>query len=144
MVTRITVILGLVLQSFLLLCCGGGMHYPAAAPSECCAQSEDAGCDCCSHRESKLEQTKEPKLSASCLEGCGWACECSVSADSPRVPPKSERKIADQPPRPAGSGVAIELPRLSENLKIVLRVEPPPPRIDSGRRACEEFCRWTI
>lgn len=143
---RYGIILALVFESLLLLCCAGQSNVGRASlgsTESCVSQPSTHESECCC--EDQAEQI-EPATDLAAVPASERCCRCPLTVQSPQIPTLPQRR----------SG--IELSRAPVLKPVPLEVVPPahtslssnivpasndPPDI-AGRLACERFCRWTI
>ncbi|MGH7244558.1 MAG: hypothetical protein ACREJD_14195 [Phycisphaerales bacterium] len=145
---RYGVILGLVFQSLLLLCCAGRLPVASGAVAtggcQVATHSSESSCCCQDDGASVDEPTSiDHPVFAKIPERC---CECPLTVDSPRVPAVPDRRPGIELTRlslAVGAAFSIALPDHSFCSFASVPALSHPPEF-AGRQACERFCRWTI
>ncbi|MBL8877167.1 MAG: hypothetical protein JNM86_15345 [Phycisphaerae bacterium] len=143
---RCSIILALVFQSLLLLCCAGQSSVGRSLLGQndgCSAQPGLHESECCCEDQAEPTQPATDLAAARTPERC---CRCPLTVDAPRIPTLPERRPGIELSRtpvskPEPLCVAPLASTSFSRFSVPLSSGPPD---CAGRLACERFCRWTI
>lgn len=143
--TRFGIILGLLFQSLIAICCGNFLSPKAdgccgTSESCCCCTGEDAAASgCCTQDE------VDPCCASSETQSKSSDCECCVAGqDTPQAPAEPVRRYTGDVQGvalPPASVAVVHVSGVREPLSLALRHEPPWP---SGRALLADQCRWNL
>jgi hypothetical protein len=143
--TRFGIILGLLLQSLIAICCG---NFLSPQADGCCGTADS--CCCCAAQDSAGSGCSTPDE----VDPCGASthkqpqnsgCECCiVGQETPQAPAEPARRYS-------GDFVGVVIPPAADSVdfgsgvrepsSLALRHEPPWP---SGRAMLADQCRWNL